>query len=68
MRLLFLVVHRATLLTRHRVAYMVIRTAAPFYFHYKNHTSPLFDITWSFPLRLMVWEVVFGASHLRASK
>lgn len=41
---------------------MVIRTAAPFYYHYKNHASPAFDITWSFPVRIMIWQVVFGMS------
>ncbi|GAA5828276.1 hypothetical protein JCM3770_005999, partial [Rhodotorula araucariae] len=36
--------------------YMVVRTALPFY-HYTASISPLFDFTWTYPLRLAAWQV-----------
>lgn len=40
------------------LAYMFVRTGFSFYMYYDKEVQPLFDFTWSFPLRLAAWELV----------
>lgn len=40
-------------------AYMFYRTALSFYLHYDSAENPLQSITWTFPLRLAAWLLVF---------
>lgn len=37
---------------------MILRTAIVFSLHYDKNVTPLLSFKWSFPLRLIVWEVV----------
>lgn len=39
------------------LAYMVVRTGIDFYINYEAEAQPLFDFTWTFPLRLAAWEI-----------
>ncbi|KAM0791922.1 hypothetical protein ACM66B_004176 [Microbotryomycetes sp. NB124-2] len=40
-------------------SYMFVRTAMDFFLHYDRNVAPLTDITWTYPLRLMAWQVAF---------
>ena len=41
------------------VAYMFLRTGMDFYLHYDKTVTPFTDIAWTFPIRILVWEIVF---------
>jgi len=52
------------------LAYMVVRTGIDFYINYEAEAQPLFDFTWTFPLRLAAWEITldyFFYTYHRAS-
>ncbi|KDE04585.1 hypothetical protein MVLG_04965 [Microbotryum lychnidis-dioicae p1A1 Lamole] len=41
------------------VSYVFVRMALPFVLHYDRSVAhPLFNFTWTFPLRLILWEIV----------
>ncbi|KDE04586.1 hypothetical protein MVLG_04966 [Microbotryum lychnidis-dioicae p1A1 Lamole] len=41
------------------LAYMFVRTGIAFFLYYDKEVSPLNQFTWSYPFRLMAWEIVF---------
>ncbi|KAK4049227.1 hypothetical protein OIO90_005516 [Microbotryomycetes sp. JL221] len=40
-------------------SYMFLRTGMDFYMHYDKNVTPLTDISWTYPLRLMAWQIAF---------
>lgn len=38
---------------------MFVRTGMDFYLHYDKTVTPLTDIAWTFPFRIVLWEIVF---------
>ncbi|BGP50918.1 hypothetical protein JCM10450v2_006844 [Rhodotorula kratochvilovae] len=52
------------------IAYMVIRTGFTFWLDYNPSVQPLTDFTWTFPIRLALWEIAldyFFYTYHRAS-
>ncbi|SCV73332.1 BQ2448_7258 [Microbotryum intermedium] len=41
------------------LAYMFVRTGIAFFLYYDKEVAPLSQFTWSYPFRLMAWEIVF---------
>ncbi|KAK4046580.1 hypothetical protein OIV83_005950 [Microbotryomycetes sp. JL201] len=40
-------------------SYMFLRTAMDFYLHYDKAVAPLTDVSWTYPIKLMVWQLAF---------